>query len=159
MDLILGKRDVGQSAATEWQTKWTPALLQHSDTLTGQQGVLLKQNQKACQGMYLTVLHAYYNYIPHPIWSDRSWDFVCRVIHSSRPARACKLWFLVLLRLPSRSTVNSINTGHEEAEEKLAFLQLCTMLQKKGVDSLFCLSTKNARYAESIFLLQPYMSV
>ena len=56
MDLILSRKDVSQSAAVEWQRKWTPAILQYSDTLVGKQAVLFKQNQKPCQGVHLTVL-------------------------------------------------------------------------------------------------------
>ena len=55
MDLILAKKDVALSATTEWKSKWTPALLQLSETLTGKQGALLKQSQRICHGTYSCV--------------------------------------------------------------------------------------------------------
>ena len=58
IDLILAKKDVAKTAAKDWQTKWTPAILQHSATLTGKQGAMYKQNQKACQGGY-SIIHMY----------------------------------------------------------------------------------------------------
>lgn len=50
IDLILAKKDVAKTSAKDWQTKWTPAILQHSATLVGKQGAIFKHNQKACQG-------------------------------------------------------------------------------------------------------------
>ena len=52
IDLIPAKKDVAKTATEDWQTKWTPAILQHSATLTGRQGAMYKQNQKACQGSH-----------------------------------------------------------------------------------------------------------
>ena len=51
IDLVLGTKDVVKAGTTAWVTKWTPAILQHSDTLTGKLGALYKQNQMACHDM------------------------------------------------------------------------------------------------------------
>lgn len=59
MDLILGKKEVGPSAIMEWKRKWTPALLRYSETLTGKQGALMKQNHKSCQGNLVCMLYKF----------------------------------------------------------------------------------------------------
>ena len=51
IDFVLGKKDVVKAGTAAWVTKWVPAILQHSDTLTGKLGTIYKQNQMACHGM------------------------------------------------------------------------------------------------------------
>ena len=51
IDLVLGKKDVITTATSDWEMKWTPAVLEHSDNLTGKLGAIFKQNQMACQGI------------------------------------------------------------------------------------------------------------
>ena len=53
IDLVLGKKGIVKAGAIAWMTKWTPAILQHSDTLTGKLGAIFKQNQMACHGTYM----------------------------------------------------------------------------------------------------------
>ena len=53
MDLILGKNDVVKLCASEWNLRWTPAILHHSDTLSGKAATIYKQNQMACQSNYI----------------------------------------------------------------------------------------------------------
>ena len=52
IDLVLGKKDVMKVCSGDWIRKWTPAILHHSDTLTGKAGVVYKHNQMSIQGMW-----------------------------------------------------------------------------------------------------------
>lgn len=48
--LILGRKDVVKGAVHEWTTKWVPAIIQLSETLTRKQGTVYKQSQMASHG-------------------------------------------------------------------------------------------------------------
>ena len=56
IDLMLGQKDV-KAAGREWDTKWGPAIIELSKTMTGKQAVVYKENQMTCQGINLLVLH------------------------------------------------------------------------------------------------------
>ena len=53
MDLILGRKDAVKVAVHNWNSKWAPAIIQLSESLTGKQGTVYKQNQMASHGMYI----------------------------------------------------------------------------------------------------------
>ena len=52
---MLGRKDVVKVCSSDWIMKWTPAILRHSDALTGKAGAVYKHNQMASQGMLYNI--------------------------------------------------------------------------------------------------------
>ena len=55
IDLVLGSSDMVKTGMHDWVTKWTPAILQHSQTLTGKLGAIYKQYQMSYHGKFIQV--------------------------------------------------------------------------------------------------------
>ena len=59
IDLILGQKEAVKAASHEWDTKWGPAIIELSETMTGKQATIYKQNQMASQGIYSIIANDY----------------------------------------------------------------------------------------------------
>ena len=53
MGLMLCRNDAVKVAIQEWNSKWVPAILKLSESLTGNPAAVFKHNQRTAKGSYL----------------------------------------------------------------------------------------------------------